>query len=147
MQFRRPLLERNVAFPSNNKRLRMFPICRAGLFYRLIAGMFSRLSCFCPLPYRRFVLWWQPPPRDVDGPSRFSVHLAAANCPLQLLMSSRCGAAAAGMRALTAEVNECSFVVGALVCRRRGAREATEVESARLFSSAWSLGEANKLPS
>lgn len=27
------------------------------------------------------------------------------------------------MRTLTAEVNECSFVVGALVCRRRGARE------------------------
>lgn len=147
VQFRSALLERNTAFPSNNKRLRMFPICCAGLFIGL------SLECFAVVLFlpRSVSVLCSPvaTPWDVDGPSRFrpSVHLAATRRPLQLLMSSRCSAAAAGMHTLTAEVNECSFVVGTLVCRRRGAREAGKVEPEQLFSSAWSLSEANKLPS
>lgn len=51
------------------------------------------------------------------------------------------------MHTLAEEVDECSFVVPALVCRRRGAREAGKVESAPLSGPAWSLSEADKLPS
>lgn len=147
VQFRSPILERKMVFPSNNKRLRMFPICCPGLFIGLSPECFA-VVLFLPLSVSALC---SPvaTPWDVAGPSRFrpSVHLAATNWPLQPLISSRCSAAAAGMHTLTAEVNECSFVVGTLVCRRCGAREARKVESAQLCSSAWSLSEAHKLPS
>lgn len=117
--------------------------------FQLSAGLFIGLSleCFAVVLFlpRSVSALCSPvaTPWDVDGPSRFrpSVHLAAINWPLQLLISSRCSAAAAVMHTLTAEVNECSFVVGTLVCRRCGAREARKVESAQLSSSAWSLSE------
>lgn len=120
VQFRSPNLERNMAEAVSHL------LC--GPFYWFITGMFCRCLVFAPFRIsalfsggntlgrgRAFLVQAKRPP---GGPK-----LAAAAVNEQQMQR--------GMHALMAEVNECSFVVGTLVCRRRGAREARKVESAQ----------------